>query len=273
MRESKELSDNPLVSVVVPNFNNGVYLATCLASIADQSYRPIEILVVDDGSTDASVEIIKGFSDLNEINLTVIENFHYGASVARNAGIMNSKGEVIALLDSDDTWEKDKIERQVRLLLDKNLDVVYTGGKEFFNGVLKGKSFKPEFEGYCYEKFVKYPGKAIFVLGSSSVIFRKKLIERCGLFDPTFQDFAEDWDFFRRLSRFAIVGYIDSELVNYRRHSHNTSNMPTTKHFKANWRAISKMFTEDRNINFRNKVRIRFLALLNYVKSLVKVDD
>jgi len=120
---SKSEVQIPLVSVVIPNFNNEPYLAECLESVIAQSYKGIEIIVVDDGSTDRSIEIL----DKYQSKIRVIRSSHNGASVARNIGIEQSKGQFIAFMDSDDIWIIDKIEKQVLVLLNNDADLVYCG--------------------------------------------------------------------------------------------------------------------------------------------------
>ena len=95
-----------LVSVVVPNHNGALYVGDTLISVLSQTYPYIEILVVDDGSTDGSLEILSDFGE--KINL--IRTLNLGASAARNAGIKAARGEFIALLDNDDIWAKNKIQ-------------------------------------------------------------------------------------------------------------------------------------------------------------------
>ncbi len=101
-----------LVSVVIPNHNGSKYLIKCIDSVIGQTYPYIEIIVVDDHSTDNSLEILKRYGEI--IRMVVSEDF--GASSARNAGMLSSRGGLIALLDCDDLWERDKISKQVDLL-------------------------------------------------------------------------------------------------------------------------------------------------------------
>ena len=269
MSTDRSLGPDPLVSVVIPNFNNSTFLSDCIESVLKQSYRPIEIVVVDDGSTDNSLQVIRHIRSLTDVDFAIFANSHLGASVARNTGIMNSNGDLIAFLDSDDTWVPEKLEEQVSFLLEQDLDLVYSGGVEFSMDRPKGARFQPEFQGSCYKYFIKYPGKAIFVLGSSSVILRREILSQSGLFDSCFKDFAEDWDFFRRVSRFASAGYVDLDLVNYRRHSSNVSNSSKIKHFNSNWKAVTKMFLEDRDIKLGLKISIRVMSIIRFFRSVL----
>jgi glycosyltransferase involved in cell wall biosynthesis len=101
-----------LVSVVVPVYNSERYLGETLQSIYNQDYQPIEVIVIDDGSTDSSDKIAKSFKNVQYIYQT-----NQGPSAARNTGINISQGEFIAFLDSDDMWMPDKLRLQISYLL------------------------------------------------------------------------------------------------------------------------------------------------------------
>jgi glycosyltransferase involved in cell wall biosynthesis len=111
-RENARVSSKPLVSVVIPAYNAERFLAGAIESVLAQAYSPVETIVVDDGSTDRSAEIARGFG-----GVTVIEQENGGPSAARNRGFAASKGDFIAFHDSDDEMTPDKLEVQVGHLL------------------------------------------------------------------------------------------------------------------------------------------------------------
>lgn len=236
----------PLISVIIPNYNNSKYIVEAINSIIQQDYRNFEIIVVDDGSTDNSVEIIENI----EFPVTLIKSENYGAGSARNIGILASRGDYIALLDSDDIWQKDKLSCQMKLMLDKKLDLVYCHGQDFGN-IQADSAFKlAKFEGDCYPYYKKYPSRSIIVLPCSGSVFRKSLLHKSGLFDINVPPPSEDWDFFRRYSRYAKVGYCDEILVNYRIHENNISARSIVGYYQGNAHAVTKMFIEDSTIRF-----------------------
>jgi glycosyltransferase involved in cell wall biosynthesis len=102
-----------LVSAIIPTYNRGTVIARAVRSALEQTYRSLEIIVVDDGSTDDTLEILQTFGD----SIRVVRQDNRGPSAARNAGIAVARGNIIAFLDSDDVWLPTKIERQVQLLL------------------------------------------------------------------------------------------------------------------------------------------------------------
>jgi glycosyltransferase involved in cell wall biosynthesis len=104
---------SPLVSVIIPAYNRAATIARSIDSVLAQGHRPIEVIVVDDGSTDRTVEVIRRYGD----RVVLIRQPNGGPSSARNTGAAHAKGEIIAFLDSDDTWKPQKLERQVKLML------------------------------------------------------------------------------------------------------------------------------------------------------------
>ncbi len=103
------MTESPLVSVIVPVYNGEAYLAEALESVFAQDYAPLEVIVADDGSTDASLEIARSFS-----GVACLELAHEGVSAARNAAVRASTGDWLAFLDADDTWLPGKMTAQVR---------------------------------------------------------------------------------------------------------------------------------------------------------------
>ena len=133
-----------LVSVVIPAYNVEKYIEQCIQSVLDQTYQFFEIIVVDDGSSDQTAKRIKAFSDKR---ISYIFQKNTGVSKARNNGIAQAKGEFIALLDADDWWHEDKLEKQLKILEDCDIDISYTDqyltnekGEPFFSSKVNGAS-------------------------------------------------------------------------------------------------------------------------------------
>ena len=118
----------PLISVVIPACNAGKYLEAALRSVVEQDYRPVEAIVVDDGSTDATAAVARSFGP----PVRVIVQPHAGAGAARNAGVAAARGGWLAFLDADDVWTAHALARGANLLArDPNLDLVYGQVIEF----------------------------------------------------------------------------------------------------------------------------------------------
>lgn len=255
-----------LVSVVIPNYNGALYLNDAVNSAIEQDYVNKEIIVVDDGSTDNSVELLKAFGS----KITLFESKNNGASTARNIGISMAKGDFIAFLDSDDIWERNKLSLQMAYMQVNELDLVYCHGQEF--GTAEGVNVihEAKYFGDCYQYFKQYPGKAIIDMGPSTAIIKSSRLTKSGLFDPSFTGPAEDWDFFRRYCRGAKVGFCDQILVYRRNHSSNVSNRSLAEYYLGNIRAIRKMFAEDLEINFYERFSIRVKFYYIFAKSFAR---
>lgn len=257
---------DPLISIVIPNYNGVLFVVEALQSVFDQDYKNREVIVVDDGSTDGSVELLRTYED--RITLIVTENL--GAAAARNAGLLAAKGELIAFLDSDDIWVANKLTLQFRKMEEEGVELVYCHGQEFGN--LTGANVKrlALYSGDCYPFFKQNPGKAIIDMGPSTALLKRNLLALSGVFDTSFTGLAEDWDFFRRYCRIAKVSYCDEVLVMRRNHSNNMSERSLDDFYLGNRRALLKMFAEDFTIGFLERrkiwVKFHFMSLKAYIK-------
>jgi len=258
--------DDYKISVVIPNFNGARFIDRAILSAINQTHKPHEIIVVDDGSTDDSLEILSKYQS----KIKVFPTFNFGASAARNLGIISSTGNIIALLDSDDYWAREKLQLQISEMHSTASDIVYCQGVEVDINGAKIREHRSNFFGDCYGYFILNPTISIFPLPCSSIVFRKSLISRSGLFDTKFLSFAEDWDFFRRLSEYSKVGRVDQCLVFYVRHSANSTNAKLMNHFNGNRRALKKAILDNKNLTplFSIKIWLKFYFI--YLKSLVK---
>ncbi len=246
MKLSKNQIDGPLVSIVIPNYNNEAYLAECLESVLKQNYAKLEIIVIDDGSTDRSNMILQNY----ESKINVIRTDHSGASSARNIGIKHSNGEFIAFMDSDDIWMPDKIHKQMNVVLRSDADLVYCGYQEIGLG---NRTVHPnsKFRGECYKFFKEYPGISFVACGG--VLVRKSILTKSGLFNEKFKGAAEDWDFLRRICLNGIVDFSHEVLFYYRRHSNSITGRSPWDYYKGNQRAILNMFEDDLEIGILEK--------------------
>lgn len=256
----------PLVSVVMPNFNGASFIRESIESVLSQTYGNLELIVVDDGSADNSLEILQNYHK----RITLISITNNGASAARNEGIKEANGIYLAFIDSDDIWDSSKIEKQMFKLLDDNLDLVYCSGTEFGPSVKQPKLHQAKFSGDCYRYFSEFPTVAVVTLGCSTAVIRRELIEKSGFFDENFKGPAEDWDFFRRVCKFANVGFVDEDLVHYRIHDRNVSRSSAISYFDGNKMAIKKMLSEDNSIQ-RANVWIKFYMV--FMKESVKTRN
>ena len=253
------MSLDPLVTVIIPCFNSENFIQDCIRSVLQQTYNNIEIILIHDGSTDHTLLKLEEF----KTEIIIIKKKNEGAASARNLGIQNSNGKYIAFLDSDDVWHPEKLEKQLQLMIEKNLDLVYCGGESFGHPGLS-TTYTPVFSGDCYERFLEFPTRAIIILGCSSAVIRKSILEFSGNFDAKFNGAAEDWDFFRRFCKYGKVGYLNASMVKYRLHHGNVSTRGVRDFYNGNVRAIKKMLKEDESLSTAERARIiiKFQAII-----------
>lgn len=202
----------PLISVVIPNYNYGCYLPQAIDSALEQSYPNIEVIVVDDGSTDDSEAVLRRYGK----RVRWFQQRHQGVSAARNCGIQESRGEFVAFLDADDMWRPAKLERQVELLRNPAVGMVYCGVQHInASGQPLGTNVSGRRGRVLKElALLRAPGVPV---GGSSVLVRKECFERTGCFDVALSTSA-DWDMCRRIACHYEIEIVREPLVLYRLH-------------------------------------------------------
>jgi len=229
-----------LVSVIIPAYNQAAWLPFALESVLNQSYRRFEVIVVNDGSTDETGQILRGYGK----RIRVIAQANAGLSAARNSGLRAAKGELIGFLDSDDLWYPEMLSATVSYLNEKpDIDLV-CGGWDFINekGFQKSSVFKPSrFQASVDNDFLRTN-----ILGCPfpiiAVIVRRKCFDCCGFFDTSLKA-MEDWDLWLRLAAHEhSIGFIDTPVARYRRHgSCMTLDLPRME--QAFQQVLAKAFT------------------------------
>jgi glycosyltransferase involved in cell wall biosynthesis len=185
---------NPRVSVIVPAYNTAPYIAETIASIVGQTYTDFEIVVVNDGSPDTPALEVALAPFRDRINYIVQEN--RGLSGARNTGIAAARGELVALLDSDDVWEPDYLAHQVETLERQRLDVVYPNAVNFGDPMRAGRMFMdahPSDGPVTFESLVTQRCNVMV-----SVLAKRDVLIGAGLFDESLRS-SEDFDMWLRV--------------------------------------------------------------------------
>ena len=229
--------NKPLVSVIIPNYNYGRYLPETIDSVLAQTYPNIEIIVVDDGSTDDSVEVLKSYGD----KIKWFEQTNQGVAKARNRAFAESAGDFIAFLDSDDVWMPRKLEEQLKMFDNGEIGLVHCGYSDF-----DGKNTLCEYlqglSGRVADEMLLYKRPVILGNGSGAVITRKAF-EKVGGFDSSVVP-AEDWEFFYQVARRYKVAFVPEILLEYRKHETN-AHLNVGRMEKALLNAYKKIFSED----------------------------
>ena len=263
--ERTRLTSNGKVSVIIPNYNYAQYVGEAVESVMNQSYKDIEIVVVNNGSTDNSLEVLEKYS--KKIHLINQENL--GQSGARKTGLERASGDYIAFLDADDKWDPQKIEKQM-LLFTPKVELVYCGINLFSENSQSVIATEiPTFRGSCTDAFIEYPGVSIVLSGESTSIFTRSLLNKVGGFDPELNS-AAGWDFFRRCSKFSEFDFVPQPLINYRLHSSNMSNSSQNTIMDIR-RAYKKLFADDYWHLSRNRIRRTIISLeISFFKTYLK---
>lgn len=199
----------PLVSVVIPVFNREKTVGRAISSVLNQSYKNLEMIVVDDCSDDNSLEVIREFQD-ERIKVIALKR-NSGANAARNKGIMAARGQYVAFQDSDDEWDKDKLRIQVHEMLDRDLSACFCAHC-LTDGA--GETIIPN----DYGDKEKYETGLVNVLADGNVISTQTLIVRkdvfgiIGYFDEEMPR-LQDYEFVIRLVQKRKIGYIARPLA------------------------------------------------------------
>ena len=214
-----------LVSVIIPNYNYAQYLREAIDSVLAQTYPNVEIIVVDDGSTDGSKEILNSYGD----RIRAFFQQNQGVSAARNFGVSMSRGDFIAFLDADDAWLSEKIERQLALFVeDGELGLVHVGVVETDGQGAEIIELTDGRDGWVSDKLLQFEGPVILG-GGSGLMLRRNVFDEVGGFDTRLSTSA-DWDLFYQVSLRYRVGFVSDILLKYRVHASNMhGNIGTTE--------------------------------------------
>lgn len=182
----------PLVSVIIPTFNRAGWLTETIESVLSQTYPNLELIVVDDGSTDDTAEVVQRFGN----RLTHLRQANRGVSAARNRGVAASRGAWVAFLDSDDLWRPNKVAAQVAMFQSQpEVAVCYTDEIWIRHGVrVNPKRIHQKHTGWLFE-----PSLPRCIISPSSIMMRRSLWTRLGGFDERLPA-CEDYDLWLRMT-------------------------------------------------------------------------
>lgn len=211
MSNSEGEKVNKLVSVVIPTHNRADLLPRAIESVLKQTYANFEIIVVSDGSTDNTEDIVKKYSEKDSRVKYIGYSPARGGNVARNTGIEASKGEYVAFLDDDDEWLPEKIEKQAALLdKDDNVSLVYTGVHIIYVNEKVEYNSMPKDRGDLKKRIL-----IDNCIGTTStVILRKIVLQDSGMFDVKLKA-LQDFDLWIRIARHSKVEVVPEPMINY----------------------------------------------------------
>jgi glycosyltransferase involved in cell wall biosynthesis len=207
------MSEQQLVSVIIPLYNTEKYIEETINSILKQTYTQLEIVVVDDGSTDQSSTIVKQLQEKYPRIVRYIYQENSGVAVARNTGIEHAKGEYIAFLDSDDLWHTTKIEKQMESIHTNKMDACYCGYMHYYEETSEEVKHLTNFiKGDIATAFLTHQ---VLAQTSTWVIKRDILMNHHIRFTPGCS-WGEDLEFFFKVMSVTNICYVNDYLTYYR---------------------------------------------------------
>ena len=266
----------PLVSVIMPVYNSAKYLNEAIDSILEQTYENIELIIIDDGSSDNSINLINNY---NSSKIRFYQNEkNLGVSATRNKAIDLSKGKYVALMDSDDISPPDRIKKQIDFL-ESNFDYALVAGH--YESFTKYPFYtKRKLRKHCIiDEKIKVDLNFIGSIAAGTVVVQKEILDQNNLRFDSKLKIAEDFDFWRRISKYAKVTSINELLVYYRKHPTNSIKQKklVDNHMTL---ALKKSFN-DLEINsddlFDNNEKLKniesFFILLNRFEEFMKKNE
>ena len=246
------------ITVIIPCYNREKFIAEAVESVINQTYRNIEIVVVDDGCTDNSREILERYSD----RIRILEHpgrANRGQSAALNVGIRATQSEYVAFLDSDDLFAPDKIEKQIRFLEDHpQFGLVYANGHAIDeNGNIMYRIYSGNHQEHSDPNRVLLD---CYFLLPNNALLRREVLGQSGLFDESLRS-AQDHDLAIRIAEVTKIGYLDECLFYYRRHRDSISNKNAKLRWQNGYKILRKAHSRYR---YRLRTLLGRLAVLNF---------
>ena len=263
----------PTISVIIPAYNVERTILQTISSIQKQTFKDLEIIVINDGSSDRTLELL---STVTDARLKVYSYPNGGLPTARNRGISRARGEYISFIDADDLWTVDKLEKQLAALqANPNAGVAYS----WFTAMIEPKdvgdvSFvlgkKAFFQGNVYDRLLIDN----FVGNGSNLLVKSSAIESVGNFDPTLKA-CEDWDYYLRLARQTDFAVVPEYQIFYRKTAGTMSSHGSTME-REGLKVIDKVFNSvTQSQSLKNKSIANFYRYCGkvYIDNAVTPED
>ncbi|MEQ1642736.1 MAG: glycosyltransferase [Pyrinomonadaceae bacterium] len=210
-------TDQPLVSVIIPNYNYASYVGEAIDSVLAQDYPNVEVIVVDDGSSDDSRAVVERYGE----RVSSIFQPNQGVCATRNNGVVASSGEFVAFIDADDAWMPTKLSRQMERLTNADVGLVHVGVSHVDGA---GKAIREDLDGkegrVANDLLLLKP---VILGGGSGVVIRRHIFDEVGGFDTRLSTSA-DWELYYRIATRCEVAFVPEALVRYRVHGANMHN-------------------------------------------------
>ena len=253
IRNLHGMMPEPLISVIMPCFNNAATITRSVSSALDQSYRNIEIILVDDGSTDNSIEIASDLHD-KDSRLKVVTQSNQGSGPARNHGLMEAHGEFVAFLDSDDCWDANCLARLHAGLVRSGADLAYCGWQNIGKDGKGGEPFiPPDYAGV--EKVELLLGGCRWPIHAA--LTRRSAIDDVGGFDEQWTS-CMDYDLWLRMATTHSIERVPEVLAYYVHHAGEQITKNRLRGAVNHWRIQQRFINEHPEVTRklgRNRIR------------------
>ncbi len=243
-------NEETLISVVIPTYNRSEQTPRAVESVLAQTHRQFELIVVDDGSTDDTAARLGAFDDPR---MRVIRQRNAGVAAARNRGLSEANGELLALLDSDDTWRPEKLARQVSALA-RAPAAVGLCCTSFETLGADGVTVDTPASGRLADAMLL---DNVLVGANSTLVMRREVYEAVGGFDPSLPA-IEDWDWLQRAARLYDITVVDAPLMVYDDRSDDDTDR-RSRNFRANMVARDMLWQRNRHALRRAGLADRYL--------------
>jgi glycosyltransferase involved in cell wall biosynthesis len=218
------------VSVVITTFNYGEFIVEAIESVLAQSRPADEIIVIDDGSTDSTPDLVAPYVERGALRYIRQEN--QGPSVARNRGIAETTGELIAFLDADDTWLPDKLAVQVDWL-ERHPEAALVSGQMIWWHVPRNERTVMHYRSFSHRKMCRELTVRNVAGNPSMMLIRRTALDLAGGYDPALR-WGQDWEIVIRLARYGTVGFVPEPVTVYRWHRGSLSHEGRTQQIEMN---------------------------------------
>lgn len=260
-------NDKKLVTVIITTYKREKkFLLEAIKSVKNQSYSNIEIIVVDDNGINSELQkenqfLLKEDQDI----IYVVNEVNSGAQISRNKGILASHGEYIACLDDDDIWKEDKIEKQVKLMEEENLDLVFCNGYRFYNNDINDRKIYQV--NFISDKIIDFNTelRSDCIGSTSHPLMRKQCFAKTGLFDIDMPA-RQDYEMWLRFCKYFKVKGINECLFYYRYHNGDRITNDYKKEI-ISYNLLLKKYKKDYQKNKIAKAIILFTLSKTYIKN------
>lgn len=198
-----------LVSVIIPMYNRESTIQRAVDSVLSQTYTNIEVLIVDDASTDNSVRMLDKYKHDSRVKL-LCQTTNQGANAARNRGIREAKGEYIAFHDSDDEWLPQKLEKQLRYMEEENFDISFCAFKRHYTEAVQ---IIPDISQELSSEEIREKLKRGNIIGTPALVVHRKVVQTVGVFDEEMPR-LQDYEYAIRIAKEYDIGFLNEVLLN-----------------------------------------------------------